>query len=181
MSRIGKKPVDVPQGVDVTLSTGAIKVKGAKGTLEAPVHHAINVALENNQVVVTPKSTARAMRRYHGLVRSLVQNMVTGVSTGFQKELQLNGVGYRAAMKGKNITLTLGYSHPIEYVPPADVELKVEKQTTITVSGPDKQSVGQVAAIIRGFRPPEPYHGKGVKYSDERIIKKAGKSAGKGK
>lgn len=181
MSRIGKKIIEIPQGVDINLSAGAIKVKGAKGTLESSIHHTMEVSVENNQISIKPKSTARAMRKYHGLVRSLVQNMVTGVTSGFKKELNLNGVGYRAAMKGKGITLTLGYSHPIEYTPPTDVELKVEKQTTIFVSGPDKQSVGQVAAIIRGFRPPEPYHGKGVKYSDERIIKKAGKSAGKGK
>ncbi len=178
MSRIGRKSITVPGGVEVKVADGVVSVKGPKGTLEQKVHHTMNVEFKDGEVNCTPKADTRINRKFHGLTRSLVQNMVIGVDKGFQKSLTLNGVGYRAAAKGKGITLTLGYSHPIEFNPPQGVELKVEKQTTILVSGADKQAVGQVAAEIRMFRPPEPYHGKGVRYTDERIIKKAGKAAG---
>jgi large subunit ribosomal protein L6 len=178
MSRIGRQQVTVPGGVEVKVADGVVSVKGPKGTLEQKLHHTMNVEFKDGQITCTPKAETKANRKFHGLTRSLIQNMVTGVHTGFQKSLSLNGVGYRAIAKGKGITLTLGYSHPIEFEPPTGVELKVEKQTTILVSGADKQAVGQVAAEIRKFRPPEPYHGKGVRYTDERIIKKAGKAAG---
>jgi large subunit ribosomal protein L6 len=179
MSRIGKKPITLPKGVQVTVSGKVVKVKGPKGQLERTVHNDVDVKVEGESVKVIPVDTAYLMRKYHGLTRSLVSNMVTGVSEGFTKRLKLVGVGYRAAAKGKGLTLSLGYSHPIEYDPPAGIDLKIEAQTTVIVTGADKEMVGQVAAKIRGFREPEPYHGKGVRYEDEKILTKVGKAAGK--
>ncbi len=179
MSRIGKKPIELPKGVEVKLSGRTVTIKGPKGTLSRELHKDVDLKVDASNVVVVPRTEEYELRRYHGLTRSLVANMVTGVTTGFSKRLKLVGVGYRAAPQGKGLTMSLGYSHPVNYDAPAGIELKVDAQTTIIVSGADKELVGQVAAKIRGFRPPEPYHGKGVRYEDERIITKVGKAAGK--
>lgn len=180
MSRVGKNPIELPKGVTVTMAGRVISVKGPKGNLNHTLHSTIDLKVEGQNVVLAPKSpddeTAPA---YHGLSRTLVANMVHGVSTGFSKRLKLVGVGYRAAPAGKGLTMSLGYSHPIVYEAPTGIELKVEGQTTIIVGGADKELVGQVAAKIRGFRAPEPYHGKGVRYEDEVIVTKVGKAAGK--
>lgn len=179
MSRIGKKPISLPKGVQITITGKNVKVKGPKGNLERTVHNDVDVKVEGDSITVIPTSAAYLSRKFHGLTRSLVFNMVTGVAEGFNKRLKLVGVGYRAAAKGKGLTLSLGYSHPIEFDPPNGIELKVENQTTVVVTGADKEMVGQVAAKIRGFRAPEPYHGKGVRYEDETIATKVGKAAGK--
>ncbi len=179
MSRIGKKPIELPKGVEVKLSGRTVTVKGPKGSLSRELHKDVDLKVEANNVVVVPRTEEYELRRFHGLTRSLVANMVTGVNVGFSKRLKLVGVGYRAASQGKGLTLSLGYSHPVNFDPPAGIELKVDAQTIIVVSGADKELVGQVAAKIRSFRAPEPYHGKGVRYEDERIITKVGKAAGK--
>jgi len=179
MSRIGKKPIDLPKGVTVAVSGRKVSVKGPKGTLEREVHRNMDVKVDGQKVVVAPKVDNFENRRYHGLTRSLLGNMVTGVATGFTRRLKLVGVGYRAANQGKAVNLTLGFSHPVVFDPPAGIEVKVDAQTTLIVTGADKELVGQVAAKLRSFRPPEPYHGKGVRYEDERIVTKVGKAAGK--
>lgn len=179
MSRVGKQPVTIPQGVDVKVADGSVTVKGPKGQLVQAIHPMTSVAVENGSVTVTPANTLKVNRKFHGLTRALINNMVLGVTNGFSKSLTLVGVGYRAAQKGKDITFTLGYSHPIEFKCPEGIELKVVKPTEVTVTGIDKALVGQTAAVIRGFRKPEPYHGKGVRYTDERISTKVGKAAGK--
>jgi large subunit ribosomal protein L6 len=179
MSRIGKKPIELPKGVTVSVAGRKVSVKGPKGTLERELHHLVDVGVEGANVVVKLKDDTYENRRYHGLTRSLVNNMVTGVATGFTRRLKLVGVGYRAAMAGKQLQLALGFSHPVNFDPPAGIELKVDGQTTLIVTGADKEMVGQVAAKLRGFRPPEPYHGKGVRYEDEKIVTKVGKAAGK--
>ena len=179
MSRIGKKPIVLPKGTQLTVSGKVVKVKGPKGSLERKVHQDVDVKLDGETINIVTTHDSVLLKKYQGLTRSLVSNMVVGVTTGFSKRLKLVGVGYRAAAKGKGLTLSLGYSHPVEFDPPANIELKVENQTLIVVNGPDKESVGQVAATIRGFRPPEPYHGKGVRYEDEVIATKVGKAAGK--
>lgn len=180
MSRIGKAPVVIANGVQVTVSpANEVVVKGAKSTLKVNIRPAINVKVENNQIVLTRKDESQETRALHGLYRALVQNAVTGVSAGFNRSLDLVGVGYRAAVSGKKLELSLGYSHPISYSIPEGIEIKVEKQTNIVVSGANRELVGQVAAKIRSFRPPEPYLGKGVKYTDEKLRRKEGKSAGK--
>lgn len=179
MSRIGKKPVTLPKGVQVTVSGQKIEVKGPKGTLSRELHQDVTVKMDGEILVIEPKSTELQFRRFHGLTRTLVNNMVVGVTEGFAKRLKLVGVGYRAAAAGGKVNLSLGFSHPVEYEPPTGIEIKVDQQTTVIVSGADKELVGQVAAKVRGFRPPEPYHGKGVRYEDERIITKVGKAAGK--
>jgi large subunit ribosomal protein L6 len=179
MSRIGKQPIAIPKGVQVTVNGQAVSVKGAKATLTREVHQDIGIKVEGEKVLLTPKSTGEAARKFHGLSRTLVNNMVVGVTTGFTKRLKLVGVGYKAATAGKNLTLNLGYSHAINFEAPAGIELKVDGPTIVIVNGADKELVGQVAAKIRSFRAPEPYHGKGVRYEDERIATKVGKSAGK--
>jgi large subunit ribosomal protein L6 len=179
MSRIGKKPISLPKGVEVKLSGRTISVKGPKGTLSRALHGDIDVKVEGQSLTFVPKAEAEDAARFHGLTRTLVSNMVVGVTEGFSRRLKLVGVGYRAASQGKGLSLSLGYSHPVVFDPPAGIELKVDAQTTIVVSGADKEMVGQVAAKIRGFRPPEPYHGKGVRYEDEHIATKVGKAAGK--
>jgi large subunit ribosomal protein L6 len=180
MSRIGRSPVAVGSGVQVTVTpANEVVVKGAKWTQKVQMRPEITAKFENGQVVLSRKDETQSSRALHGLYRALVQNAVTGVSTGFTKSLDLVGVGYRAAVSGKKLELSLGYSHPIHFPIPDGIEVKVEKQTSIAISGADKGLVGQVAAKIRGFRPPEPYLGKGVKYSDEKIRRKEGKSAGK--
>lgn len=179
MSRIGKKIITLPAGVEFKVNGSNVVVKGPKGHLERTIHNTMTVKLEGTAVTVEPKEDTRENRKFHGLTRSLLNNMVIGVSEGFTKSLTLVGVGYRAQAKGQELHLTLGYSHPIVYKMPEGVEAKVEKLTTVLVSGCDKESVGQVAANIRAYRKPEPYHGKGVRYTDERIITKVGKTAGK--
>ena len=179
MSRVGKAPVKIPNGVQVNLNNGELTVKGPKGQLSRQIHSEMQVNVDSDVATVVPLRDANELRKFHGLTRSLLNNMVVGVSEGFVKKLTLVGVGYRGAAKGQGITLTLGYSHPVEYDPPAGIEVKMEGNTTVIVSGADKELVGQVAATIRGFRKPEPYHGKGVRYADERIVTKVGKAAGK--
>ena len=176
MSRVGKVPVAIPQGVEVNVSNLDVTVKGPKGTLSKSFIGAITIEKTDGFIVVKPiNENGRPM---WGTARSIINSMVKGVSEGFQEELEINGVGYRAAVKGEVLELQLGYSHPINYEIPAGLEVTVEKNI-INVKGADKQQVGQAAAIIRGFRKPEPYKGKGVKYTDEKIIRKAGKTSKK--
>ena len=180
MSRIGNKPIPVPNGVEISLSGQDIKVKGGKGTLSLSAHPLMKIKQEDNQLVVERPDDSRKAKSLHGLTRTLISNMVVGVSDGFKRELDIKGVGYRAEVKGRVLNLTLGYSHPIAYDLPEGVDAAVDdKKTHITLSGVDKQLVGSTAAKIRSFRKPEPYGGKGVRYSDERIIRKEGKAGGK--
>jgi large subunit ribosomal protein L6 len=180
MSRIGKKPVSIVKGVEVKQANGTITVKGPKGELTLTVHPDMTVVVDDAEVRVERPSDGKTHRALHGLTRALIANMVTGVTTGFSKTLEIVGVGYRADAKGKGITLNLGFSHPIDYQPVEGVKLECPNQTTVVVSGIDKQKVGQTAAEIRSFRPPEPYKGKGVRYQDEHIRRKAGKTAATG-
>ncbi len=184
MSRIGKNPVLIPAGVTVTRSAdGTLIVKGSKGELQWKPHDQITVTVSEKEIVVTCENNKdRFQHSLHGLTRTLIQNMVTGVAKGFSKILEINGVGYRVQVQGNKLNLSLGYSHPIEYKLPEGITAKLddEKKNLLTISGIDKQLVGQVSAEIRGFRPPEPYLGKGIKYSDEHIRRKAGKTAAKG-
>jgi large subunit ribosomal protein L6 len=178
MSRIGKQPVVVPNGVDVTIDGQNVSVKGPKGTLEHDVPESITISRQNDDLLVTRPDDERENRSLHGLTRSLVANMVAGVSDGFTKELEIVGVGYRAAAAGpRRLDLQLGFSHPVAVDAPEGVEFEVPSPTRITVRGYDKQLVGQVAADIRKIRKPEPYKGKGIRYVDERVLRKAGKSA----
>jgi large subunit ribosomal protein L6 len=179
VSRIGKKPVAIPNGVTIKQADGFVTVKGPKGELRTEVNPEINVAIEGNELVVTRPNDLAAMRSAHGLTRTLINNMVQGVTEGFSRKLDIVGVGFRAEMRGTALQLNLGYSHPIMFFPPGEITLAAPTATSIVVSGIDKQLVGQIAAKIRSFRPPEPYKGKGVKYQDEQIRRKAGKSAGK--
>lgn len=177
MSRIGRMPITVPAGVTVTVSAdNVVTVKGAKGELTQAVDPRITVTVNGAEVLVTRANDEKENRSLHGLYRTLIANMVTGVTTGYSKKLEIVGVGYRAAKTGNNLTLGLGHSHPIVVEPEAGITFEVPDQNTIIVSGIDKQLVGETAAIIRGKRPPEPYHGKGVKYADEKIRRKAGKT-----
>ena len=178
MSRIGKAPVKIPDGVTIDIKKSLVKVKGPKGELEQKVDPSIKVSIADGLIQLDRTSENRQQRAYHGLYRSLIANMVTGVSTGFQKRLEIIGVGYRAELKGKALVLQLGYSHPIVYIPPVEIEIQVPNQTNISINGIDKQLVGAVAAKIRSFRPPEPYKGKGIRYFGEAVRRKAGKSAG---
>lgn len=175
MSRIGKLPIQIPSGVTITIDDQAITVTGPKGTLSQFTMPGITVKVEGQEVVVTRASDEREHRSKHGLMRSLVNNMVVGVTSGFEKKLEVNGVGFRVALEGSTLKMSLGFSHEIRYTLPEGVKATVE-QNAITVSGIDKQLVGQTAAEIRSFKKPEPYKGKGIKYSDERIIRKSGKS-----
>jgi large subunit ribosomal protein L6 len=177
MSRIGNKPVEIPKGVDVSLKGTAIQVKGPKGTLSRDLHPEMKVKLEDGVVTVARPSEAQRHKALHGLTRSLVANMVEGVTDGFSKKLEIQGVGYRVQKKGKGLTFHLGFSHPVDYAAPQGIELDAPTQTEVVVSGPDKQLVGQVAAEIRAIRPPEPYKGKGVRYAGEQVRRKAGKTA----
>ncbi len=177
MSRIGRKPVSILKGVQVEKRDGIISVTGPKGMLSAKVHPAIQVEIQAEQVVCTRTSDEKSVAALHGLWRALINNMMKGVTEGFQKKLEIVGVGYKAELRGKKLQLTLGFSHPILFGPPEGIKIEVPQPTNITVSGFDKQLVGQVAAKIRSFRPPEPYKGKGVMYEGEFIRRKAGKAA----
>jgi large subunit ribosomal protein L6 len=176
MSRIGKAPVEVPGGVNVEISERLVKVNGPRGELSVPVGRGVEVKQENGSLVLTRASESPEHKAMHGLTRSLIQNAVTGVTEGFSKTLQIAGVGYRAALQGQNINLQVGYSHPVTVSPREGIEFEVPNATTIIVRGIDKQRVGQMAAEIREVRPPEPYKGKGIRYSDEQIRRKVGKA-----
>jgi large subunit ribosomal protein L6 len=175
MSRIANAPVAIPKGVETTLSDTAISVKGSKGNLILDLHELVGVSQEGEELKVAAKNQTRQAGALAGTFRSLINNMVIGVSEGFQKKLELQGVGYRAKAQGKSLNLTLGYSHPIDYSLPEGVTAETPSQTEIVITGADKQLVGQVAAEIREFRPPEPYKGKGVRYADERVYRKEAK------
>lgn len=179
MSRIGRRPIPVPSGVDVTLDGSSIRVKGPKGELARTLNDKIVVRREADEIVVERPSDSPEHRSLHGLTRTLVANMIDGVTTGFKKTLEIVGVGYRAENKPFGLTLALGYSHPIDYKAPEGIELRAVNPTTVEVTGANKEVVGQVAAEIRSLRPPEPYKGKGVKYQGEVIRRKAGKAGGK--
>ncbi len=177
MSRVGRLPVVVPSGVEVKITGPHVKIKGPKGEMEFTFSPHIKISFEDGEIAVKRPSDAREMRSLHGTTRALIQNMVIGVTEGFQKELQLVGVGYRASMQGNNLELNVGFSHSVEIVPPAGITFEVgDRAQQIFISGIDKQSVGQVAADIRKVRPPEPYKGKGIRYKDEHIRRKAGKA-----
>jgi len=180
MSRIGRLPVPILEGVEVKQAGQTLRVKGPKGELVLEVHPDIKVVVDDAELRVERPSDQKEHRALHGLTRSLVANMVKGVTAGFSKTLEIVGVGYKADTKGTGIVLNLGYSHPINYQPAKGVVLQCPNQTTVVVSGIDKQQVGQTAAEIRGFRPPEPYKGKGVRYQNEQIRRKAGKTAASG-
>ncbi|MCV3456477.1 50S ribosomal protein L6 [Campylobacter sp. CNRCH_2016_0050h] len=178
MSRIGKQPVAIPSGVEVKLEGNLLKFKKGNLAKELDTKANVNVEIKEGQILFSPKGEDRQSRAYWGTYRALAQNIIIGLTDGFSKTLEINGVGYKAALKGKVLELALGFSHPINYAIPEDIEITVDKNNVI-IKGSDKQVVGQVAAQIREFRPPEPYKGKGVKYSDERIIRKAGKTSKK--
>jgi len=175
MSRIGKKAIPVPQGVTVTVDGQAVKAKGPKGELEFTMNEHCLVALENNEITVTPVDDSKTARSMWGMSRTRIANIVDGVSKEYEKTLELVGIGYRAQMKGSSLSLALGFSHDIEFPIPEGINIATPKPTEIVISGIDKQMVGQVAAEIRAFRPPEPYKGKGVKYQDEYVFRKEGK------
>jgi large subunit ribosomal protein L6 len=179
MSRIGKKPVPVPNGVTVTMNGNHISVKGPKGELSRKLHPDMMIAVENGNVNVTRPTDADNHRALHGLTRSLIANMVEGVTQGYRKQLEITGVGYKAEVKPFGLQLALGYSHPVEYRAPAGIKLTAPQPTAVVIEGADKEKVGQVAAEIRALRKPEPYKGKGVKYQGEQIRRKAGKAGGK--
>jgi len=177
MSRIGKKPIVVPEGVEVKISGDLVEVSGPLGKLTQKLYSKIRVTKKDGKIFVERLSHSKYYRSLHGLARSLINNLVIGVTKGFRKELIITGMGYRAQLEGRVLNLQLGYSHPVRFPLPEGIEVKVEKQTQIMVSGVDKQLVGEVAAKIRRFRPPEPYKGKGIRYVDEHIKRKVGKAA----
>ena len=179
MSRIGRKAVDIVKGASVEVKGTDIIVKGPKGELHAKLMLGINVEIENAQVKVSRNNEEKQTRAWHGMTRALIANMVTGVTTGFQKTMEIVGVGWRAALQGKKLVLNLGYSHPIEFTPPEGIEIVVENPIKFHVKGIDKELVGQTCALIKEFRPPEPYHGKGIKFENEYILRKAGKTGAK--
>lgn len=178
MSRIGKQPIAIPAGLEVSVANNVLKFKKGANSKELDTKGHVDVKIENNQIIFAAKGEDRQSRAYWGTYRALANNIVTGLTAGFTKQLEINGVGYKAAAKGKILELTLGFSHLINYELPAGVEASVEKNI-ITLKADDKQVIGQVAAQVRGFRPPEPYKGKGIKYVEERIIRKAGKTSKK--
>ena len=177
MSRIGRLPIPVPSGVDVTINGRTLTVTGPKGQLTRELHPDMTVKREEENLVVTRPTEQKTHKQLHGLTRTLVNNMVVGVTTGYRKPLEITGVGYRAALVGRKLQLNLGYSHPIEIEPPAGVSFELENPTRLTVVGIDKELVGQIAARVRSTRKPEPYKGKGVRYAGERIRRKAGKAS----
>jgi len=175
MSRIAKAPIELPKGVEATLSASQISIKGSKGNLNLALNESVAIEQDGDTLKVSAKGESRNAGALAGTIRSLVYNMVVGVTEGFQKKLELQGVGYRAKAQGKTVNLTVGYSHPINYSLPDGVTVETPSQTEIVISGADKQRVGQVAAEIRDFRPPEPYKGKGIRYADERVYRKEAK------
>ncbi len=175
MSRISSNPVEIPSGVEVKLDSTEISVKGGNGSLSMPIHTAVEISQNDNVLTFAPRDGAKLSRAMAGTTRALVNNMVTGVSKGFEKKLELNGVGYRAKASGKSVNLTLGFSHPVDYALPEGVTADTPSQTEIVLKSADKQLLGQVAAEIRAFRPPEPYKGKGVRYADEYVRRKEAK------
>jgi len=179
MSRIGKKPIAVPKNVTVTIEGQRVKVKGPKGELERELHREMALSMENGEIVVTRPSDETAHKALHGLTRTLIANMVEGVTKGFQKQLEIVGVGYKAEVRPYGLQMALGYSHPIEVRAPKGIKLTASTPTAVTIEGADKEVVGQIAAEIRSLRPPEPYKGKGIKYAGEQIRRKAGKAGGK--
>ncbi len=180
MSRIGKLPITIPSGVKVAVDSAAVRLEGPKGKLQAPIPGGVAVKVDGNVVRVERASDERKIRSLHGLTRKLIANMTQGVSQGFNRILDINGVGYRAEVKGQEIHMTLGYSHPVVFALPAGVSASVERQVIITLTGADRQLVGETAAKLRSLRPPEPYKGKGIKYREEVIKRKAGKAVGSG-
>ena len=178
MSRVGKQPIELPKGVTAQITGDKITVKGPKGSLDRALHPAIKVALEQDKIICTRSNDEGPARAAHGLMRALIANMAKGVSVGFERKLEINGVGYRAEVSGKKLVLNLGFSHPVEYALPEGVGALVEKNV-VTLSCIDKEQLGLAAAKVRSFRPPEPYKGKGVKYLEETILRKEGKAAGK--
>lgn len=179
MSRVGKKPITIPEGLKISYRDGEITVKGKLGSLSRSIHPAIKLDIDKDAISVTMVKESRQSRALQGLTRSLVANMVTGVTTGFERNLDINGIGYRATLEGKTLVLNLGFSHPINYELPEGVSATVDKKNSIKLSGIDKEILGFTAASIRGLRPPEPYKGKGVKYAEEQIQRKAGKTGTK--
>ncbi|MCD4674088.1 MAG: 50S ribosomal protein L6 [Anaerolineaceae bacterium] len=177
MSRIGRLPIEIPAGVQVSISNNEVQVKGSKGTMKRQFLPEVSIRQEENQVIVERSSDEAFARAIHGTTRAVIQNMVTGVSTGFTRELEIQGVGYRAEMNGKKLVINVGYSHPVEVDPPEGISFEADpKARTLSVSGYDKEVVGQVAADIRKIRPPEPYKGKGIRYKGEYVRRKAGKA-----
>ncbi len=176
MSRIGRQPIPVPKGVEVTLEGTNVKIKGPKGVLGLCINERINLSYDNERILVNRINDSKRDKALHGLTRSLIANMVEGVTKGFEKRLNIVGIGYRAELKGDKLNFNLGYSHPIEFSLPKGINAKVEKQVNITIEGIDKQLVGEVAAKIRSFKMPEPYKGKGILYSDEKVRRKIGKA-----
>jgi large subunit ribosomal protein L6 len=179
MSRIGKAPIPIPDKVSITLDGLAVTVKGPRGELSRTLPEGVSISREDNTLVVAPSNGSRRSRERHGLCRTLVANMVEGVSTGFTRKLEIIGVGYRAQVQGRKLVVNAGYSHPVEMLPPEGVSFAVENNTQVLVSGADKELVGNEAAKVRAIRPPEPYKGKGIKYEGERILRKAGKTGKK--
>lgn len=179
MSRIGKLPIHIPAGVTVAMKGKVVSVEGPKGKLSQDIHYKAVIAIEGDTITVTRADESKLSRSVHGLTRTLISNMIVGVTTGYEKKLEIVGVGYRVAQKGADLDFALGFSHPVLFTPPAGIELVAETQQKVTVKGIDKQLVGQVAANIRELRPPEPYKGKGVRYSGEYILRKAGKTGKK--
>ena len=179
MSRIGRKAVEIAKGASVELKGNDIVVKGPKGELHAKLMPGITVDIDGGQVKVDRTNEEKQTRAWHGMTRALIANMVTGVTSGFSKTMEIVGVGWRAAMQGKKLVMNLGYSHPVEFTPPAGIEIVVENPIKFHVRGIDKELVGQTCALIREFRPPEPYHGKGIKFENEQILRKAGKTGAK--
>ena len=178
MSRIGKKPVDIPKGVDVTVNGNAVRVKGPKGDLTMNVNPAMKVKVEGAEVIVERPSDSAGHKALHGLTRTLISNMVGGVTQGYRKGLEIHGVGYKAEKSGKGVKITVGFSHTVQYDAPPGITIDTPNPTTVLISGADKQMVGQVASEIRAVRPPEPYKGKGIRYQGEQVRRKAGKTAG---
>lgn len=176
MSRIGRKLIDMPAGVSLSVADEKVRVKGPKGELSVDMVPGIDISVEDGAIKVTRQNDDKKTRAFHGMIRALVNNVVLGVSHGFERQLEIVGIGWRAQMQGKTLVMSLGFSHPVEYDPPSGVEISTDGPTKITVKGIDKQAVGQTAAIIRGFRPPEPYKGKGIRYVGEHVIRKAGKA-----
>ena len=177
MSRIGKKPITVPEGVTVTVENNYVQVQGPKGTLEGTFNNDLTITLDNNEIVIERPTESKFHRSIHGTTRALLNNMITGVSDGFKKQLKMIGVGYRAQLQGKKLVLNAGYSNPVEMAIPEGITVEVPKNTDIVISGIDKQQVGEFSANVRKVRPPEPYLGKGIRYVDEYVRRKEGKTA----